>query len=493
MPIRFLFISALVLAGVVHAQDTTFTYQGQLQSGGALFSGNANLEFTLYDSSSDGTVVAGPLARNDWPVSDGLFQVDLDFGTVFDGSNRWLEITINGMVLTPRHQVTPTPVAAFALDGNVGPQGESGPPGSNRQLEAPTALSHFGHGPSDARMPAVTVNTEGTIIITIHRESTNEIQVTHCSDPRCETAPFFQTIGTGTGPVAMLMTADGLPLIAWGQSDGISLYACTDSVCSNGTSTLASIPEGVRDLDIALFQHWPQPMIAVANGDGGLQAVHCDAVNCQGTNTVSDVLALPAGSDVTDVAVTTAMKYSTTVIIAYRDAVNGHIGKAECGNIACVHTATGFNAFQDSYPGSLAATTDVFGMPLIGYWGENDRLDIARCFDPECTGVATNVFPQTFTEPPPERSLEVLVDGAGLPRFIAMRDETVWLMSCMDPMCQQMGPRQRLNVGAPDEAAGMAATVTATGTPAFFWATTLGPGIQHSICPNLMCLGHYRP
>ena len=131
MPIRFLFLSALVLAGAVHAQDTSFTYQGQLQSGGALFSGIANLEFTLYDSPSGGTIVAGPLVRNDWPVSDGLFQVELDFGAAFDGSQRWLEINVDGTVLAPRQAVTPTPVAMFALSGNEGPQGPPGPEGAS--------------------------------------------------------------------------------------------------------------------------------------------------------------------------------------------------------------------------------------------------------------------------------------------------------------------------------------------------------------------------
>ncbi len=341
-------------------------------------------------------------------------------------------------------------------------------------------------------MPAVVVNTDGTVITAIRRASTNDIQVTHCTDPRCQTAPFYQTIGTGTGPVAMRLTTEGLPLIAWGESGGVRLYACTDPVCSSGTSTLASIPEGVRDLDIALFRVWPQPMIAVADGNGGLRAIHCDAVDCQGTNTVSGIT-LPAGSDVTDVAATTIMNESTSVTVAYRNATNGHIGKVNCGNIACVHSAFPFNAFQNSYPGSIAATTDIFGMTLIGYWSEDDRLDIARCLNPTCTMIATNSFPQTFTDPPASRSIAVLIDGAGLPRFIVMRDQRVWMMSCMDAMCQQLGPRVQLANFVVDETSGLAATVSAAGTPAFFWRTTAGGGIRHSVCPNLMCLDHYRP
>ena len=49
---------------------------------------------------------------NNWPVSDGLFTVQLDFGAAaFNGDTRWLEITVNGTLLTPRQRVNATPYA----------------------------------------------------------------------------------------------------------------------------------------------------------------------------------------------------------------------------------------------------------------------------------------------------------------------------------------------------------------------------------------------
>ena len=58
-----------------------------------LLDGDYDFEFTLYDSPILGSVVAGPVPVPDWPVSDGLFTVSVDFGDdAFTGDARWLRI-----------------------------------------------------------------------------------------------------------------------------------------------------------------------------------------------------------------------------------------------------------------------------------------------------------------------------------------------------------------------------------------------------------------
>ncbi|MCS6951173.1 MAG: hypothetical protein NZ520_11995, partial [bacterium] len=52
------------------------------------------------------------------PVRNGLFTVELNFGTVWDGADRWLQIQINTTpptVLSPRIKINPTPYASFAF------------------------------------------------------------------------------------------------------------------------------------------------------------------------------------------------------------------------------------------------------------------------------------------------------------------------------------------------------------------------------------------
>src|SRR5271157_4894603 len=103
------------------AQGTAFTYQGQLQNNGSPASGNYALTFTLFNTTTGGVPVAGPVTNNAVGVTNGLFTVLIDFGSgLFTGTNYWLEIGVetNGagsfFTLAPRQQLTPTPYAIYA-------------------------------------------------------------------------------------------------------------------------------------------------------------------------------------------------------------------------------------------------------------------------------------------------------------------------------------------------------------------------------------------
>jgi len=106
----------LLGAQIVNAQTTTFTYQGRLADGGAPANGTYDLEFKLYDAAN--AQVGSTVTREDVQVVNGIFTVQLDFGSVFDGSSRTLEIGVRpGMsvgpftTLAPRQPVSSTPEA----------------------------------------------------------------------------------------------------------------------------------------------------------------------------------------------------------------------------------------------------------------------------------------------------------------------------------------------------------------------------------------------
>jgi hypothetical protein len=117
-----------------YAQGTAFTYQGRLNDGGAPANGtNYGMVFYIYDAPTGGNVL-GNLGIVSVTISNGLFTTPLDFGNVFNGAPRWLEITVqkNGgafTTLTPRQPLTPTPYAVFAE--NVGSGGIAGGTYSN--------------------------------------------------------------------------------------------------------------------------------------------------------------------------------------------------------------------------------------------------------------------------------------------------------------------------------------------------------------------------
>jgi hypothetical protein len=108
---------ACAMVQVAWGQGVTLTYQGQLQHSGAPHDGTVSLEFRLFDSPTGGSQIGAVVARSDVPVADGLFQAELDF-TVFDFESTavlYLDVTVDGVTLSPRQRITAAPVAAYAL------------------------------------------------------------------------------------------------------------------------------------------------------------------------------------------------------------------------------------------------------------------------------------------------------------------------------------------------------------------------------------------
>ena len=113
---------ALTATALAAPLGTSFTYDGSLTDNGTLATGSYDVQFTLYDAASGGSVVGGPLTDAAVPVVNGLFTTVLDFGSgAFTGEARWLEIGVrtNGAsaftTLTPRQSVLATPYALHAI------------------------------------------------------------------------------------------------------------------------------------------------------------------------------------------------------------------------------------------------------------------------------------------------------------------------------------------------------------------------------------------
>ncbi|MGA2855038.1 MAG: hypothetical protein ABSE90_13030, partial [Verrucomicrobiota bacterium] len=104
------------------------TYQGCLAEGGAPANGNYDFWFKLYNAPASGTQQGGTVITNAMPVTNGLFTITLDFGAVFPGSPRWLEIYVHNstnapeagwVLLDPRQPLTPAPYALYAPNAGV--------------------------------------------------------------------------------------------------------------------------------------------------------------------------------------------------------------------------------------------------------------------------------------------------------------------------------------------------------------------------------------
>ncbi len=130
MPKRFTSIFNIVSAVMVAllfsfhgeaalAQNTAFTYQGRLTDGGGPATVQYDLRFQIFAAPSGGTAL-GTVEKDNVPVTNGIFSVQLDFddGNFNNNGAQFLEIGVRPFdqtgaytPLTPRQQITSTPYA----------------------------------------------------------------------------------------------------------------------------------------------------------------------------------------------------------------------------------------------------------------------------------------------------------------------------------------------------------------------------------------------
>lgn len=123
-----LMLSALLVVSPVSAQEpegeinaqallgTAITYQGRIAQNGTPVNGTcASISFSLYDALVGGVQVGSTQTRNNVPVVNGFFTVELDFGNVFTGDERYLQLQVTcgagSETLSPRQRLTAAPYA----------------------------------------------------------------------------------------------------------------------------------------------------------------------------------------------------------------------------------------------------------------------------------------------------------------------------------------------------------------------------------------------
>jgi hypothetical protein len=112
--------ASLAFATSSFAQNTGFTYQGNLAQGGTAVTGSYDIQFGLFTvaSGSSASVSTTNLAVG---VTNGLFTTALDFKNAFNGSRLWLDIAVRTAgsggaftELSPRQELTASPYALYA-------------------------------------------------------------------------------------------------------------------------------------------------------------------------------------------------------------------------------------------------------------------------------------------------------------------------------------------------------------------------------------------
>jgi hypothetical protein len=99
-----------VFGAVAQGAPTSITYQGRLEQNGAGVTGSLPMAFRLYDAAAGGSQVGSTISLGSVDVAGGVFTQALDFGAIDAGNTAlWLEVTVDGFVMSPRQAITASP------------------------------------------------------------------------------------------------------------------------------------------------------------------------------------------------------------------------------------------------------------------------------------------------------------------------------------------------------------------------------------------------
>ena len=246
------------------AQGTTFTYQGRLNDGANPANGNYDLRFGLYTADVGGNQ-RGPILTNAaTAVNNGLFTVALDFGAVFPGADRWLEIGVrtNGggtfTTLSPRQPLTPTPYAIFA--GGADAAGISGTiPGASIGTGAITPrMLADGAAAANLQSGGQSGVAGGGIVLSENPNNTDLVNAGYVRIGKVALVPENWT-NDAPGPPGIGLTPErtdhsaiwtGTEMIVWGgyngnyRNDGLRYNPATDSWTATSKTGAPSARKG---------------------------------------------------------------------------------------------------------------------------------------------------------------------------------------------------------------------------------------------------------
>lgn len=117
--VRVFILAAMIfiLAVAGAAQTTDFTYQGRFIDSTVPqpTNGTYDMHFALFDAISGGNQVGATVNIPAVQIVNGIFTVTLDYTAAsFDGSARFLQVTVGNTALSPRQAITSAPYAITA-------------------------------------------------------------------------------------------------------------------------------------------------------------------------------------------------------------------------------------------------------------------------------------------------------------------------------------------------------------------------------------------
>ncbi|MEW5871479.1 MAG: hypothetical protein AB1894_19555 [Chloroflexota bacterium] len=474
---------------------TTFVYQGLLTKDNLPVNDTCDFTFSLWDAQSGGSQAGSTLTRYGVGVDGGHFTVDLDFGSVWNGTLYWLGIGVQctrdvSPTSLPRQALRPAPYAMYASNADMvdgfhasafataghshshsslsGLGNDDHPQYFNlNQNENVNGRPYFNGGTGS--MPPFYVSSSylvtdlnadlldgqhgsyyqarvsatcsvGAAIRAINADGSVVCEA-HDDRPGHAALNLDATAGSGTFN-AVAIGVDGMPVMAYSRANALWVAHCNDHACTTSSKVQVS-PAGdtVQYLALAIGADG-MPVMSYYDasfGVGDLKVAHCNDLACQLAANVTTVDGnLPPNPDV-------GQYNSITIgvdgfpLISYYDATNGHLKVAHCNDIPCqiapLVTPLDTSLFANvGWYSSITIGSD--GLGLVSYYDAmSTHLKAAHCANVLCASADSIVVLDPTASVGTFTSITIASDGLGLISYYDFGNNFLKVAHCNNSLC----------------------------------------------------------
>lgn len=295
---------------------------------------------------------------------------------------------VAGPTPTPSPTSTPQPTAAPEPEPAATPVPTSAPavtptPVPTTSLASPDPAGTVGQHTS------LQLDSSGFPVISYFHGTDNTLNVVHCTDANCTTAPTSYTgdATSGAGRWSSLdLNASGYPVMSNYDlpSTDLNVVTCSDANCTTSPRAMAV---DVTASDVGSYSSM------VLDGSGNRVISHYDATAgdlkvtlCTVANrTMNGTVSLDTTND-NGKWTSIALDGSGFPVVSYYDATNGDLKLPHCGDATC---STGNTIATVDSTGVVGAYTslqlDSSGYPVISYRDQtNADLKLAHCVSTTC-------------------------------------------------------------------------------------------------------------
>ena len=225
---------------------------------------------------------------------------------------------------------------------------------------------------------------------------------------------------------------DGLPIIAYEQTDALYVAQCNNILCSSATTSFVEAT-GVGDLHASITIGTDGlPLIGYRNSlDASLKIAHCQTMDCATSST-----AMLANSGNVGLHTSLAIGTDGFGILSYYNAATADLEVAHCNNTACssaeiqsVDTTLDLGQYS-------AITIGNDGLPLISYYDStNNDLKVAHCSNIICSAIDSAETIDSNGDVGRRTSIAIGVDGRGLISYYDATNKDLKVAHCENVLC----------------------------------------------------------